>query len=108
MKVLLISLAFIVGQLNTLQEKPVVHLQPHSDAIQVAFGGKLLELVNSPATIHLPNVPPKTEVDGDQWTIQVKNFGPNGVAVVGSHFEVHINVGQTIQIYSNGVAYSLR
>ncbi len=35
-------------------EKPVVHLEPHSDAVQIGFGGKLLELINAPAIIRLP------------------------------------------------------
>ena len=109
MRLLLISIALIIGQMNTLQDNPVVHLQPHSDAIQLEFGGKLLELINPPATLHLPKVPPKRDIDGNQWVIRIKDLGPNGVSIVDtSHFRVSINVGQTIQIYSNGAAYSLK
>jgi hypothetical protein len=109
MRLLLVSIAFLIGQMNTLQEKPVVYLQPHSDAIQTVYGGKLLELINTPATIHLPSKAPKVDADGDQWTIQIKNLGPNGVTVVDAgHFRVQINVGQTIHVYSNGAAYSVK
>ena len=48
MKMLIISIAFVIGQMNTLQDKPVVHLRPHSGAIQVDFGGKKLELIHAP------------------------------------------------------------
>jgi hypothetical protein len=49
-------LAFYVTQLSTLLDS-VVDLGAHSDAIQIGFGGKLLELVNAPAIIPLPKIP---------------------------------------------------
>ena len=53
MNMWLICLAVIVGQMNTLQDRPVVHLQPQSGAIQVDFGGKQFELTHSPTIIYL-------------------------------------------------------
>jgi hypothetical protein len=103
---LLLSLAFFVAQMNTLQEKPVVHLGPHSDAVQIDFGGKLLELINAPAIIRLPKTPPKPDEEGKPWAVRIKNLGPNGVTVADTgHFKAQINVGQTVQIYSNGAEY---
>jgi len=106
MKILLVSLAFIVAQMSTLQEKPVVHLGPHGDAVQIGFGGKLLELINAPAIIRLPKIPPKLDDEGEPWAVRIKNLGPNGVTVADTgHFKLQINVGQTVQIDSNGAEY---
>jgi len=41
---LLVCIAVILGQMKALQDQPVVHLPPHRSAIQIDFGGKLLEL----------------------------------------------------------------
>ncbi len=106
MHLLLLSLAFFVAQMNTLQEMPVVHLGPHSDAVQIGFGGKLLELINAPATIRLPKIPPKLDDEGKPWAVRIKNLGPNGVTVADTgHFKTQINVGQTVQIDTNGAEY---
>ncbi len=106
MHLLLLSLAFFVAQMNTLQEMPVVHLGPHSDAVQIDFGGKLLELINAPATIRLPKTPPKLDDEGKIWVVRIKNLGPNTVTVADTgHFKAQINVGQTVQIGSNGSEY---
>ncbi len=53
MHLLLLSMAFFVAQMNTLHKMPVVHLGPHSDVVQVGYGGKLLELINAPAKLAL-------------------------------------------------------
>lgn len=109
MKSLLIALALLVGQVNTMQSKPVVHLPPHQDRIGVSLGGKLLELANSPAAISLPVTPPKANDDGTPWTIDIKNLGPAAVTVTGSNaFKVQIMVNQAVQIFSNGSAYILK
>jgi hypothetical protein len=109
MKVFLIYLALIAGQMNTLQDKPVVHLRPHQDLIPTEFGGDLVELVNAPAVIQLPKSAPITDSQGSPWSIDVKNLGPGTVEVVGKdEFSVHVNVGQMVHIYSNGTTYSLK
>ena len=106
MKAFLICLALISGQMNTLQDKPVVRMQPHRSAIDIGFGGDLLELINTPAVISLPPMPPKADSEGNPWSIDVKNLGPVAVTVVGkAQFSAQINVGQTGHIYSNGTAY---
>ena len=58
MKALLVCIAAIIGQMNTLQDRQIVHLQLHSGAIRTDFGGKLLELLNAPTIIYLPMAPP--------------------------------------------------
>ena len=109
MKLSLICLAFLIGQLNnTLQSKPVVHLREHRNVIDAEFGGDLLELINAPTVVNLPFQAPKFDSHGKPWSIDVKNLGPGAVTVVGkSQFSVRINRGQTIPIYSNGAAYTL-
>jgi hypothetical protein len=109
MKALLICVAVIIGQMNTLQDKQVVHLQPHSGAIRADFGGKLLELLDAPAIIYLPMAPPKLDSQGNPWSVDIRNLGPNAVTVVGaSQFSSRIIVGQTVHVFSNGRSYSLK
>jgi hypothetical protein len=109
MKMILLYTAFIIGQVNTLQDKPVVHLEPHRDTIQIDFGGKLLQLINAPATIQLPKLPPRLDSHGNPWSIEIKNLGPVRVTVVGNgQFSLRIVVGQTVHIFSNGTSYSLK
>lgn len=109
MKSLLICLALLVGQKDTLQDRPVVHLQPHRAAIDISFGGKLLELINAPSVVILPTAPPKLDSEGNPWSIDVKNLGPGAVTVTGkSQFSTKVSVGQTVHIAWNGTAYSLK
>lgn len=108
MKILLACLAMFLGQMIPLQAKPVVHLRPNRDVITADFGGKLLELINPPAMVYLPAVPPKGDSPNDPWSIEVKNLGPRVVTVTSQRqFDVRINVGQTVHISSTGSGYSL-
>jgi hypothetical protein len=107
MKTLVISLALVVAQMNTLQEKPVVHLGSHSGAIQTGFGGKLLELLHAPTIIYLPMTPPRLDTQGNPWCVDIRNMGPGAVTVVGTNqFELRVIVGQTARVFSNGTSYS--
>jgi hypothetical protein len=109
MKALFTCLALLLGQMKMLQGKPIVHLQPHRVAVEVEFGGKLLELIHPPAIIYLPKVPPKVDAQGNAWSIDIKDLGPSVVTILdGSQFRAQISVGQTVHIYSNGSAYSLK
>jgi hypothetical protein len=109
MKMLLLCSALLVGQINTLQNKPVVHLPANRDIIGFEYGGDLLQLSNSPAVMALPAVPPKVDSKGIPWSIDIKNLGPRQVTVVGKNqFSVPINIGRSVRIYSNGSAYSLK
>ena len=109
MKSILISLALFAGQAVHMQEKPVVRLKPHTAGIEAQWGGSLLELSQAPAAIYLPMTPPRPDVAGHRWTIDVKNFGPLPVTVQGKGgFSVPVAVNQTIHIVSNGAAYSLQ
>jgi hypothetical protein len=54
-------------------------------------------------------MPPKTDSTGKPWIVDVKNMGPGVVTVQGKgQFSVKINIGQTVHIFSNGAAYSLK
>jgi hypothetical protein len=109
MRILLISLGFLIAQANSLQEKPVVHLEPQSGAIQANFGGKLLELRNAPTIIYLPMYPPRLDSQGNPWSLDIKNLGPGAVTVVGTNqFELRVVVNKTAKVFSNGTSYSIK
>jgi hypothetical protein len=109
MKALLISLALLTGQMMSMQERPVVHLKPHSDLIEVGFAGSRLELQNAPEYLHLPKFPPKPDGQGNQWFVDIKNFGPHVVMVDDpEHFKAPVAVGQTVHIFSDGTMYYLK
>jgi hypothetical protein len=109
MNTLMLFLALIAGQSVTMQERPVVRLLPHHDSIDVNFGGKLLKLDHAPAILHLPQHPPTLDDEGNPWSLEIKNFGPDAVTVADREkFKVQIAVGQTIFINSNGAAYVLK
>jgi hypothetical protein len=97
-----------IGQMRTLQDKPVVHLHPNQDYIPTDFGGDLVELVDTPPIIQLPRYPPKPDAHGHQWAIDVANRGTGPVTLVGNaQFTVHLNVGRTVTIKSIGSGYSV-
>ena len=109
MKLLLIAALVLGGQMISHQDKPVVHLRPHTDTIDAAFGGSILELSQSPPVIHLPAPPPKPDADGNQWAIDVKNCGPSAVTIADrANFSVVAGIGQTVHIDSNGAIYFLK
>jgi hypothetical protein len=107
MKTVLFYLALFAGQMNTMQARPVVRLQPHKDSIKTDFGGDLVELINAPKVVTLPKSPPTLDAQGNPWAVEVKNLGPGIVTVAdGVHFSLQLNVGQTVQIKSTPVGYS--
>ena len=109
MKQVLSLAALLLGQMNTLQDKPIVHLRPNEPQIQSSFGGKLLELVNAPARLSLPAHPPQPDSQGLTWEIDIKNLGPALVTVVGpSHFSVPVQPGRTVHVRAAGVGYALQ
>jgi hypothetical protein len=110
MRAFILGLSLFVGQLNSLAPEPVVHLAPHKNSIDTAFDGSLLELINAPSVIYLPSFPPKPNMQGDLWTIGIKNLGPAAVTVSGikTPFKTQLSVGQTVHIVSNGTVYLLK
>jgi hypothetical protein len=109
MKTSLMFLALLFGQMVTSQDKPVIHLQPHSGSIDLLDGGKRVDLINAPATVRLPHPPPKLDLEGNPWAVDVKNLGPKSVTVLGDNqFSVIINVNQTVHIHSNGSVFTLK
>ncbi len=106
MQACLICLALLMGQMD-LQSKPVAHLPPHRNYIGNQFGGKLLELIDAPAVVSLPEAPPRLDSHRVPWEIDIKNLGPQAVSVVSrSGFRLTIHVGQTVHISWNGAFYS--
>lgn len=110
MKIFLVSAAFLIGQigtLNTLQDKPVVRLPPHQRSIPID-GGDLVELKNAPPTVELPQQAPAVNSHGRPWLIDVRNLGPGTVTVIGRpQFSLLLTVGQTAHIKSTNTGYSL-
>lgn len=105
---LLIFLALFTGQMNTLQEKPVVRLHLHQDNIPVEFGGDMVVLTNGPSVVYLPSTPPALDKQRKPWAIAVKNLGPGVVTIAGkAQFTAEVRADQTVQIKSNGVIYSI-
>ena len=108
MKIFLIYLAFFAGQMNTLQDKPVVRLRPLQDNIPVEFGGDKVVLSNGPTVLHLPSAPPTLDAQRKPWAVDVKNLGPGTVTIVGiAQFSIQVKVDRTVHILSNGVMYSI-
>jgi hypothetical protein len=106
MNAFLISLTFLMGQMTSMQDKPVSHLKPHSEYIEAGFGGSRLELQNAPESLHLPKSPPKPDGQGNQWSVDIENFGPHPVVVDDrKRFSLQVGVSQTVHIYSNGILY---
>jgi hypothetical protein len=109
MKFIFFALIFIVGQAITMQDRPVVHLKPHANRIEPAFGGALVELSNAPTTVYLPATVPAPDANGNPWSIDVKNFGPAPVTIAGrQNFNTTVSVNQTIHILARGQDYVLR
>lgn len=98
----------VFAQINTLQSREVVHLKPQATNIEIDFRGKLLELINSPAELHLPPRYPGSDSNGVPWNLDVKNSGPGAVTITGAgHFTTAVAVGQTIHLRSDGRSYFL-
>ena len=109
MKSMLFALIFIAAQAVMIQDKPVVHFKPHTNAIEPSFGESLGVLSNAPATVNLPASLPAPDADGNPWSVDVKNFGPSPVTIVGKQdFNTTVSVGQTIHILVNGQGYILK
>ncbi len=110
MRILFMGVILFAIQLNTLQSRPVVHLQPHRNAIEVGWNGSLLELIHAPPIVHLPKLPPKADAQGVPWSVEVKNLGPSPVTITNetTHFDTRVSVGQSIRIKSSGTAYLLK
>ena len=109
MKALFPYLVLFAGQTISHKELKVVHLQPQHSFITGNFGGKLLELINAPAVVYLPESIPKLDSEGRPWQVEIKNAGPGPVAITGkSGFKVMVEVGRTIHIAWNGSTYSLQ
>lgn len=114
MNSLLICLAIIFGQVNSLhdnslQTKPVIHLPPHKTTIDRGYGGELLELINAPTELSLPATVPTVDALGKPWLIDIKNLGPSAVTVIWKpDFNIQITPGQTVHIHANGKTYTLQ
>ncbi len=111
MKAVLLAIVVLFAQardLQDLQGKPVVRLEPGHRSVDVTLGGKVLELINAEPKIQMPLPVPETDIDGRPWLVDIKNLGPHPVEVVGTpHFSVLIKMGQTVHILSSDGRYVL-
>lgn len=109
MRVLFMCLILFGAQMLSRQEKPVVNLRPHSDEISTDFGGDMVQIIDAPAKVYLPDPPPTLDKAGNPWAVDAKNLGPHTVEIMGKHgFKLQIDVGQTVHIHSDGITYSFR
>ena len=69
----------MIGQMIVLQDRPVVHLQPHSEVIWIDFGGELLELVDAPLIIKLSRTTPRLDSLENPCSVDIKKLGPSAV-----------------------------
>jgi hypothetical protein len=107
MKNFLIYLVIFGGQMSTLQDQPVVHLHPHQNFIPIEYGGDLVEFMNAPPVVQLPQQAPMQDSRGRPWLIEVKNLGPGSVTIVGgAQFSLQVPVGKTVSIKSTRAGYS--
>jgi hypothetical protein len=107
MKALLFYFALFIGQLPTLQDKPVVHMRAHQTNIPIEFGGDVLEFMNAASIVQLPQLAPATDQHGRPWEIEVRNLGPGTLTILGkAQFSVQVAVGQTVQIKSANGGYT--
>jgi hypothetical protein len=108
MSILLMCMTMLAVQSITMQSKPVVHLPPHRADVIPAYGGKLLELIDAPATIFLPTDPDLVD-EPDGWSVDVRNLGPAPVTITdGAGFTMNIGAGQTLRIVRSGRTYVLK
>jgi hypothetical protein len=105
---MLLCLVILGGQRLTRQAEPVIRLGPHNSMITADSGGYMVQLMNAPKVIALPDPIPTVDKAGNPWAVDAKNLGPESVHIVGKPaFSVLVNVGQTVHIHSDGVTYSL-
>lgn len=107
-KMLLVMLAFF-GPLISSQQKPIIHFPPNQARINATYGGKLVQLIDAPTEIALPQIPPKLDSQGNPWAVEIKNLGPRSVNLVSnSSFSTILHVNETVQIDSDGTTYKLK
>jgi hypothetical protein len=107
MKLFLLCIALFLGQMQPSQSEEVVRLPPHAMGIPEGDGGKMVELLHTPPALSLPKNPPRVTAKGDPWYVDIRNLGPNDVAVQGnSDFIVHLHPKDVVRIRAAGNTYS--
>lgn len=102
----ILFLVLSAGQAIPVEHRQIVHLQLRSNFLQAEFGGKRVELLNSPPVLYLLALPPKLDSQGSPWSVDVVNLGPREVTVLDKvRFRVQVGVGETVHIRSNGTEY---
>ena len=108
MKLMLLPILLLSGQLHSSTARKVVHLVPAQTMMTASFGGKELDLIHSPGAIYLPESPPRSTEDGLPWYVEIKNLGPAPVTISGKiKFQTKVAVGATVKITSTGRGYLL-
>ena len=89
------------------QNEEVVRLPPHAVGIPEGDGGKMVELLHAAPSLSLPKNPPRVTAKGDPWFVDIRNLGPNDVALQGSSdFIVHLHPKDVVRIRAAGNTYS--
>ncbi len=107
MKVVLLVCAVLFGQMKTLQDRPAIRLPQHQGFIPAEYGGDLVELRDAPPTVQLPQRSPTLDSHGHPWAIDIRNFGPGAVTIVGrAQFRLQIPKDQLVHIKSTSTGYA--
>jgi len=94
--------------MKPLQDEQVVRLHPNQNNIPAEFGGDLVDLIDPPAVIQLPRLPPKPGALGNSWFVDVRNHGAIAVTIMGNaQFSVRVGAGRIVHIKSTGSGYSV-
>jgi hypothetical protein len=108
MNILLLVVALLAAQLPNRDYEPKAVLPSNRAAISADYGGKYVQLKNSPAIVGLPKDPPKTLPSGLPWYVDVINFGPNDVTLEGvGQFSVRMQPKDSVRVMFSGTAYKI-
>jgi hypothetical protein len=106
MKSLLLVLALLGAQLPSRDTEPTVVLPTKRATITADYGGKYVQLKNTPAIVNLPVAPPKPMPSGQPWYVDVINFGPGSVTLQGgTQFSVVLQPKDTVRIVASNSIY---
>ncbi|HEX3472031.1 MAG TPA: hypothetical protein VHT28_12690 [Silvibacterium sp.] len=108
MKSLLLILALLSAQLPSRDTERTVVLPTNRATITADYGGKYVQLKNSPAVVNLPQILPKPLPSGLPWYVDVVNFGPNNVTIQGiAQFSVRLQPKDSVRIVVSNSTYRI-
>lgn len=108
MKSLLLVLVLLGAQLPSRDSEPTVVLPSNHATISPDYGGKFVQLKNSPAVVNLPLIPPKPMPSGLPWYVDVVNFGPNTVTLqAGPQFLAQLRPKDSVRLVASNSIYKI-